>query len=143
MALKTGKTRAQPQVMMEINTTPLIDVMLVLLIMLIITIPAQLHSVDLNLPVERQSPPPQEDEPQVVRIGIDADGTLRWDDESVTQDALEQKLRLAAAQARQPQLHVRADRAAAYRQVVAVMAAVQRHKLTRIGLVGLELFERE
>ncbi|EHD23148.1 MULTISPECIES: ExbD/TolR family protein [Brenneria] len=141
MALKRGKKQAQPQVMMEINTTPLIDVMLVLLIMLIITIPAQLHSVDLNLPTARQNPPPQEEEPQVVRISIEADNIIRWDDETVTPDALEQKLRLAAAQARQPELHIRADRAAIYRQVVAVMAAVQRHRLTRIGLVGLERFE--
>ncbi|MCL2891755.1 ExbD/TolR family protein [Brenneria tiliae] len=142
MALKRGKKQAQPQVMMEINTTPLIDVMLVLLIMLIITIPAQLHSVDLNLPTARHNPPPPEDEPQVVRISIAADNAILWDDETVTLDALEQKLRLAAAQARQPELHIRADRAAIYRQVVAVMAAVQRHRLARIGLVGLEQFER-
>lgn len=76
-----------------------------------------------------------------MRISIEADNIIRWDDETVTPDALEQKLRLAAAQARQPELHIRADRAAIYRQVVAVMAAVQRHRLTRIGLVGLERFE--
>ncbi|PWC17815.1 ExbD/TolR family protein [Brenneria corticis] len=140
MALKRGKK--QPQVMMEINTTPLIDVMLVLLIMLIITIPAQLHSVDLNLPTARHNPPPPEEEPQIVRISIAADNAIRWDDETVTLDSLEQKLRLAAAQARQPELHIRADRAAIYRQVAAVMAAVQRHRLARIGLVGLEQFER-
>lgn len=141
MALKTKTRKQQPQVMMEINTTPLIDVMLVLLIMLIITIPVQLHSVDLNLPVAQQEPPPPSSDPQVVRINITQDSSLRWDDEALTLAQLEVKLLMAAQQSQQPELHIRADKQATYQQVVAVMAAVQRHKLTKIGLVGLEQFE--
>lgn len=141
MALKTKTRKQQPQVMMEINTTPLIDVMLVLLIMLIITIPVQLHSVDLNLPVAQQEPPTPSSDPQVVRINITQDSSLRWDDEALTFAQLEVKLLMAAQQSQQPELHIRADKQATYQQVVAVMAAVQRHKLTKIGLVGLEQFE--
>lgn len=139
MALKGKARKPQPQVMMEINTTPLIDVMLVLLIMLIITIPVQLHSVDLNLPVAHNEPSPQE--PLAVRIAIADTSAIRWDDEEITLERLELKLQAAAQLSQQPELHIRADRAAAYRQVVAVMAAAQRHGLARIGLVGLEQFE--
>lgn len=143
MALKMGKKTAQPQVMMEINTTPLIDVMLVLLIMLIITIPMQLHSVALNLPTAQLNPLPQEEKPLIVRISIAADNTLHWDDETVTLEVLQQKLRLAAAQKRQPELHIRADREAVYRNVVEVIVSVQQFKLTKIGLVGLEQYEQK
>lgn len=143
MTLKTGNRKPQqPQVMMEINTTPLIDVMLVLLIMLIITIPVQLHSVDLNLPVAAEAPPPAQP-PRVVRIGIAPDSSLQWDGEAVSLEELERRLQAAALQRRQPELHIRADRQAGYRQVVAVMAAVQRHQLTRVGIVGLEQFLQE
>jgi biopolymer transport protein ExbD len=126
-------------VLSEINTTPLIDVMLVLLVMLIITIPIQLHSVDLNMPAG--NPPPAAAKPEVVRIDIDADGTLRWNGEAIAgQAALEAKLSTAATQAVQPELHLRPDKRVAYKTVAFVMAAVQRNGLTRIGLIGGEQF---
>jgi len=114
-------------------------VMLVLLIMLIITIPIQLHSVDLNLPVGK--PPPPSTPPEIVRVDIDAGGTIRWNGEVVGDTALlESKLGAAAAQEVTPELHVRPDRKVPYRHVAAVMAAVQRKGLTKVGLVGGEQF---
>jgi biopolymer transport protein ExbD len=139
MNVGTPSTSAEPEVMLDINTTPLIDVMLVLLIMLIVTIPIQLHSVELNLP--QGNPPPQVVEPEVVRINIEADGRILWNAEPLAGlAALEPKLAAAAAQAVQPELHVRPDRAVAYETVAAVMAAIQRNHLTKIGLVGAEQF---
>ena len=141
MAMNVGGSNAsgEPQVMVDINTTPLIDVMLVLLIMLIVTIPIQLHSVNLNMPVAQ--PPTTVQEPEVVRINIDADGSVNWNDEKLAGlPLLETRLAGVSAQAVQPELHVRPDRAVDYRVVAAVMAAVQRHGLTKIGLVGSEQF---
>ena len=128
-----------PEVMIDINTTPLIDVMLVLLVMLIITIPIQLHSVNLNLPTG--NPPPPLVKPDIVKIDIDAGGVTYWNGEVVPdRAALEDKLRAAAAQAVQPELHLRPDKAAKYDIVAAVMVSSQRLGLTRIGIVGSEQF---
>lgn len=143
MAMNLGASAsAEPQVMVDINTTPLIDVMLVLLIMLIVTIPIQLHSVNLNMPAPQ--PPTITQEPEVVRLNITADGAVSWNDEKLAGlPLLESRLAGIAAQPVQPvqpELHVRPDRAVDYRVVAAVMAAVQRHGLTKIGLVGSEQF---
>jgi len=128
-----------PEVMIDINTTPLIDVMLVLLVMLIITIPIQLHSVNLNLPTG--NPPPPLVKPEIVKIDIDAGGVTYWNGEVVPDRvALEDKLRTAAAQAVQPELHLRPDKAAKYDIVAAVMVSSQRLGLTKIGIVGSEQF---
>src|SRR5438045_6153267 len=95
--------------MMDINTTPLIDVMLVLIIMLIITIPVQLHSVNLNMPVG--TPPPPTKEPVVVTIDVDFDGTILWDNQVIPDRAsLESKLMGVAAQADQPEVHLRPNK---------------------------------
>ncbi|MDB5987740.1 MAG: biopolymer transporter ExbD [Nevskia sp.] len=127
------------EVMAEINTTPLIDVMLVLLIMLIITIPIQLHAVNINMPVG--NPPPPLTLPEVVRIDIDAAGTIRWNGESIADTgALDAKLSTAAAANVQPELHIRPDARVPYRVVAGVMAAVQRKGLSKVGLVGAEQF---
>jgi biopolymer transport protein ExbD len=141
MAMNVGNASAsgEPEVMIEINTTPLIDVMLVLLIMLIITIPIQLHSVDLNLP--QGNPPPPVVEPEVVRINIEGDSVIYWNGEVVADlPTLEGRLAGIAAQSVQPELHVRPDRAVPYQLVASIMAAIQRHNLTKIGLVGSEQF---
>ena len=133
-----GSTGDEP--LSEINTTPLIDVMLVLLIMLIITIPIQLHSVDLNLP--NANPPPPAAPPEVVTIDIDGAGQTRWNGEALDNAAaLDARLDAAAAEAVAPELHLRADRRAKYRSVAAVMAAVQRKGLHKVGLVGNEQFQ--
>jgi biopolymer transport protein ExbD len=123
----------------EMNTTPLIDVMLVLLVMLIITIPIQLHSVDLNLPTGKA--PPALREPVVVRIDVDFDGTVLWNGEVVgDQGALESRIREAAALADQPEIHLRPNKLAPYDRVAAVMAAIQRLGLKKLGLIGNEQF---
>ena len=139
MAMYIGSNPADDDVLSEINTTPLIDVMLVLLVMLIITIPIQLHSVDLNMPTG--NPPPPITKPEVVQIDIDADNAIRWNGEVIGgQTALETKLSAAATQAVQPELHLRPNKQATYKTVAAVMAAVQRNGLTKIGLIGGEQF---
>ena len=129
-----------PEEMVDINTTPLIDVMLVLLIMLIITIPIQTHAIKMNMPTGN---PPQTDvKPEVVRVDIDFDGTILWNGEVVPDSAaLDNKLRaVAATHPQQPELHLRPNKLVAYRNVAAVMAAAQRLGVTKIGLVGAEQF---
>src|SRR6478736_2629692 len=131
MAMNVGPSRSSdPDVMIDINTTPLIDVMLVLLVMLIITIPIQLHSVNLNLPTG--NPPPPLVLPEVVKIDIDSAGRIYWNGEVVPdRTVLEEKLTAAAAQPVQPELHLRPDKAAKYQVVAAVMASSQRIGMTK------------
>ena len=139
MSVGSGNGSSDPEIMMDINTTPLIDVMLVLLVMLIITIPIQLHSVNLNMPTG--NPPPPLVKPDVVKLDIDADGVTYWNGDVVPDRAtLEEKLRGAAAQSLQPELHLRPDRNAKYEIVAGVMASSQRLGLTKIGIVGSEQF---
>lgn len=139
MNLGSGNSSGDPDVMVDINTTPLIDVMLVLLIMLIITIPIQLHSVNLNMPVGR--PPPPLVPPEIIKLDIDPRSVVYWNGEEVPdRAALEAKLNTAASQAVQPEIHLRPDRAAKYEIVAGVMASAQRLGLTKIGIVGSEQF---
>jgi biopolymer transport protein ExbD len=140
MAMNVGTGGGQePDVMIDINTTPLIDVMLVLLIMLIITIPIQLHAVNLNMPIG--NPPPPIEQPVVVTIDVDFDGTVYWNGELVQdRDALEQKLVSAAQMPVQPEVHLRPNKLAEYKDVAAVMASAQRLGVTKLGLIGNEQF---
>ena len=132
----------EPEVMMDINTTPLIDVMLVLLVMLIITIPIQLHAVNLNMPTG--NPPPPLTPPEVLKVDIDDGGRIWWNGEVVPDRAtLEEKIRNAAAQPVQPEVHLRPDKNAKYEVVAAVMVSSQRLGLTKIGIVGSEQFINE
>ena len=139
MNVGSGTATSDPEVMMDINTTPLIDVMLVLLIMLIITIPIQLHAINLNLPAGNPPPPPTP--PEVVQLDIDFDGTVVWNGEALpSRAALEAKMQSAVAQAVQPEVHIRPNKLVAYRSVAAVMGSAQRLGLTKIGIVGNEQF---
>jgi biopolymer transport protein ExbD len=139
MAITLGSGEAD--VIVDINTTPLIDVMLVLLIMLIVTIPIQTHAVKLNMPVAAASAPPAP--PQVITIDIDFDGTLAWNGEVLGDRAeLEARLRNAAAMQEQPELHLRPNKLVKYGNVAMVMASVQRLGLTKVGIVGQEQFAR-
>jgi biopolymer transport protein ExbD len=139
MAMNIGSGGSDQDVIMDINTTPLIDVMLVLLVMLIITIPIQLHSVNLNMPTG--NPPPPVVLPEILKIDIDASSTVYWNGEPLPSRAvLEEKLAAAAAQSVQPELHLRPDKAARYEVVAGVMASSQRLGLTKIGIVGSEQF---
>ncbi len=134
-----GGGSSEPEVIMDINTTPLIDVMLVLIIMLIITIPVQLHSVNLNMPAG--NPPPPLKEPVVVTIDVDFDGTILWNGETIpSRQALEVKLHEAASQPDQPEVHVRPNKLVEYKYVAEVLAESQRLGITKLGMVGNEQF---
>jgi biopolymer transport protein ExbD len=142
MGMNVGAGGGDMDVLIDINTTPLIDVMLVLLVMLIITLPIQLHSVNLNMPIG--NPPPPLVKPEVVKLDIDESGIIYWNGEVVPdRAALEEKLSAAAAQAVQPELHLRPDKGAKYAIVAGVMASSQRLGLTKIGIVGSEQFINE
>lgn len=122
-------------VMVDINTTPLIDVMLVLLIMLIVTVPIQTHAVKLALPTASAAAPPAP--PKIVTIDVDFDGSVLWNGAALAgRDALEARLRAAAREPVQPEIRLRPNKLARYESVVAVMAAVRRLGLTRLGIVG-------
>ena len=139
MNVGQGSGSGEPEVMMDINTTPLIDVMLVLLIMLIITIPAQLHSVNLDMPVNTNAA--KKVEPVVIKIDVSAQSVVNWNGKPITSRAeLEQKLAEAAVQQPQPELHIRSHAKAKYEAVAGVMASAQRLGLNKLGIVGSEQF---
>lgn len=128
-----------PEVMVDINTTPLIDVMLVLLIMLIITIPIQTHAVKLNMPVG--NPPPPAVPPEVILVEVDFDGTIIWNGDTVSdRPTLDAKFVSAAAQPVQPEFHLRPNKIVSYKYVAGVLASAQSNGITKIGLVGAEQF---
>jgi biopolymer transport protein ExbD len=142
MSMNVGSPSAgaDPEPMMEMNMTPLIDVMLVLIIMMIITIPKANHSVNLNMPVG--TPPPPTKDPVVITIDVDFDGTILWDNNVVAdRGTLEAKLADVAAQADQPEVHLRPNKLVEYKVVAGVMASAQRLGVTKIGLVGNEQFQ--
>ncbi|NHZ80653.1 biopolymer transporter ExbD [Massilia sp. CCM 8695] len=133
---------ADPEPMMEMNMTPLIDVMLVLIIMLIITIPKQNHSVNLNMPVGPASTPPVP--PVVITVDVDFDGTILWNNEVVAdRPALEAKMNAISsmADADQPEVHLRPNKLVEYKYVAGVMATAQRLGVKKIGMVGNEQFQ--
>lgn len=138
MNLKTGSEQ-EPEVMMDINTTPLIDVMLVLLIMLIITIPVQLHAVNMDMPQASVAKPPVE--PVVIKIEVDAANRVRWNGQTLAdREALEARLQEAAREQPQPELHLRVHGKARYDTVAAILAGAQRHGLNKLGILGTEQF---
>lgn len=141
MNVGSGSAKAaDPEPMMEMNMTPLIDVLLVLIIMMIITIPKQNHSVNLNMPVG--TPPPSNVKPVVVTIDVDFDGTILWDGEVIpNRAALEAKMNSVAAMADQPEVHLRPNKLVEYKVVAGVMATAQRLGVTKIGMVGNEQFQ--
>ena len=140
MAMNVGtEGGGSDDVMIDINTTPLIDVMLVLIIMLIITIPIQTHAVKMNMPIgpSTQQPKP----PVIIRIDVDFDGTVGWNGEVIPDRAtLEAKLTEVAAQPDQPEVHLRPNKLVTYKHVAGVMASAQRLGITKIGLIGAEQF---
>jgi biopolymer transport protein ExbD len=126
--------------MMDINTTPLIDVMLVLLIMFIITLPVMTNAVKLDMPQTKSNPPPTDTIIEPIRIDIDWDGSVVWNGTLVQLDQLEAYFRVEAAKNPQPELHVRPERRANYDTVAKVLALAQRNGMQRIGFVGNEQF---
>ena len=121
------------QEMSEINMTPLVDVMLVLLIIFIITVPVITHSVKVDLPQASQQP--TEVKPDVVTLTVQRDGSLMWNDESLTFENLELRLQAVAQQEKQPELRIQGDKAVEYEKVVQVMAAAQRAGVEKLGFM--------
>jgi biopolymer transport protein ExbD len=119
--------------MSEINMTPLVDVMLVLLIIFLVTIPAMHHAVKIDLP--HASSQPQDEKPAHVNIAIQADGTTLWDEQPVDEATLSARIAQAAQQTPQPEIQLRADRKVAYEKVADLMSAAQAGGLTKIGFV--------
>ena len=139
MNLGSSSNSGDAEVMIDMNTTPLIDVMLVLIIMLIITIPVQLHSVNMNMPPPSLNKPLVE--PTVVKLDIDQNSVVYWNGVVVADRAeLESKMVAAAALADQPEIHLRPNKDAKYEIVAYVMAATQRLGLVKMGILGHEQF---
>lgn len=121
------------EVMNEINMTPLVDVMLVLLIIFIITVPVLTHSVKVDLP--RADNTPNEVKPETVNLSVNAAGVVFWNDAQITFEELENRLSAEANKQPQPEIHIRGDKAAAYEHVIKTMAAVQRAGILKLGFV--------
>ncbi|PUA18301.1 biopolymer transporter ExbD [Glaciimonas sp. PCH181] len=117
----------------EINTTPLVDVMLVLLIIFIMTIPVMNHAVKIDLP--RATNQPDDVKPESINLSIDAAGKVYWNDEVVDRNQLQVKIAVAAKKEPQPELHLRAERTTEYEKIAQVMAAAQSGGLGKIGFV--------
>jgi biopolymer transport protein ExbD len=143
MAMNIGpssSTSGDLDVMLEMNTTPLIDVMLVLLVMLIITIPLNMHAVNIELP--QGSDLQSQEEPKIINIKVNASRQIFWNDALVPNQAtFEQLLSNEAAQIKQSEIHFLPESGARYEDVASAMATAQRLKLTQIGLPELEAIE--
>jgi biopolymer transport protein ExbD len=135
MSMSVGET---DQSMMDINTTPLIDVMLCLLILLIMTLPKLTDAVKLDMP--RPNPTANPQIPEVVEVEVDFDGTILWNGTVVDQATLASNFNAAAAQATQPEIHLRPNRRVKYDYVAQVLASAQRLGITKLGFVGNEQF---
>lgn len=118
----------------EINTTPLVDVMLVLLVVFIITMPALTHAVKIDLP--KASTAAVQEKPDTIDVAIDASGAVHWNDKTIDIAALQSLSEAAAHHEPQPEVHLRADRHTPYEEVIRVMAATQRGGLNRIGFIS-------
>jgi biopolymer transport protein ExbD len=137
MAGSVGPASGEGEVMVEMNTTPLIDVMLVLLTLLIITLPIQTHAVKLDMP--RPTPPPPFP-PPVINVGVEFDGTITWNTQPVDRPTLDAYLQNAATQDPEPDIHLQPDRLAKYDTVAKVLADAQRLGVTHIGFTGVEQY---
>ena len=128
-----GTQDSSDEVMNEINMTPLVDVMLVLLIIFIITVPVMKHSVNVDLP--QASNQPEDIKPETVRLSVDASGQYHWNEALISDDELTPRLQAEAAKEPQPELHIRGDKAVRYERVAQAMAAAQRAGVRKIGFV--------
>ena len=137
MAMNVGNPNAEMEVMIDVNTTPLIDVMLVLIIMLIITIPIQLHSVNMEMPV---GTPPTAEKPQEVRVDIDKAGQIFWNGVVVDRETLDVNMVETARISPQPNVLIRPDKHARYDNVAFVLANSQRRGLFRLAIIGSEQY---
>jgi biopolymer transport protein ExbD len=141
MAMTVG-TSASKEAMCDINTTPLIDVMLVLLVTLIISLPVMTHAVKLDMPNPNAQPPPPPVPPEVINLEIDGDGTVVWNGTPVSGlPQLEGFFGSETVKDPQPEIHLRPDRRARYDIVAKVLAAAQRYHMKKIGFVNVAEFK--
>lgn len=140
MGMNVGNSNSsgEPEMMMEINTTPLIDVMLVLLVMLIITIPIQLHSVELEMPVGK--PPVNLTKPEKVQIDIDEKSIVYWQGLPVSAQELDANMQALSAQNPQTEVHIRPHKSSQYAVFANVLSSSKRLGLTKIAVIGSEQF---
>jgi biopolymer transport protein ExbD len=140
MAMQVGSGGGDDEPMVEVNMTPMIDIMLVLLILFIITIPIQTHAVKLNMPTPSNVQPTKE--PDIKRIDVDFDGTIGLNGVLVSKSELDVQLaqwgQLPVAD--QPEVHLRPNKLVTYKHVAAIMASAQRQGVSKIGMVGNEQF---
>ena len=138
MSMAVGDPQGDDEVMVEMNTTPLIDVMLVLLTLLIITLPMQTHAVKLDMPPPNVAPPTTP--PVSIELGVDFDGTVTWNGDPVDRPTLDSYLANAAQSNPQPEIHVNPNRLAKYDAVAQVLADAQRLGATHIGFTGIDQY---
>ena len=139
MAMNIGNESGEGEVMVEMNTTPLIDVMLVLLTLLIITLPIQTHAVKLDMPKPNQKPPDKP--PVVVTLIVDFDGSILWNGTAIDRKTLDDYLESAQSDDPQPEIHLQPNRLAKYDTVAMVLADAQRIGVTHIGFTGIETMQ--
>src|SRR3954469_16872031 len=140
MSVQTASQNVEAEPMMEINTTPLIDVMLVLLIMLIITIPIQTHAVKLDLPVNQQNNPPPPIDPIKNTVNINAQGQILWNGSPVSKQQLRAYLDATQQMNPVPELHLQPDATARYELVDEVLAITKQAHVQKMGFVGNEYY---
>jgi len=141
MAMSGGKEDGSP--MMEMNMTPLIDVLLVLLIMFIITIPIQTHAVKVDLPVNSPNPPQNPIDPEKNKISIDPAGVVAWNGSPVDEVTLRQYLDQSAGMTPEPELHFQPDPQARYEVVDRTLAVIKRSAITKLGFIGNEQYRND
>ncbi|MEG3160147.1 biopolymer transporter ExbD [Sphingomonas sp. LB2R24] len=141
MAMSGGKEDGAP--MMEMNMTPLIDVLLVLLIMFIITIPIQTHAVKVDLPVNSKNQPQNPVDPQKNKITIDPAGVVAWNGSPVDEVTLRQYLDQSAGMTPEPELHFQPDPQSKYEVVDRTLAVIKRSSITKLGFIGNEQYRND
>ena len=139
MSMSVGPSQ---DAMCDINTTPLIDVMLVLLVTLIVSLPVMTHAVKLDMPNVNNPPPPPDQQPEVINLEIDGDGTVVWNGSPVASlDQLQGYFATETGKDPQPEIHLRPDRRAKYDVVAKVLAAAQHNHMKKIGFVNVAEFK--
>jgi biopolymer transport protein ExbD len=133
MAFGGFNDNKQTAPMADINVTPMVDVMLVLLVIFIITAPLFTHAIKLDLPSAQSAPAPEK--PETISLSIDGQGAIFWNDGAIAQKDLDLKLAAAAQQKPQPELQLRADKSTRYEVIAQVMSAAQSNGLTKMGFV--------
>ena len=141
MSMQTTSDNASGEPMLDINVTPLIDVMLVLLIMLIMTIPPQTHAVKLDLPVNQPNQPPPPIQPLKNTVGVTAGNQITWNGTPISQDQLRQYLEVTQQMNPIPELHLQPDATARYELVDEVLAVTKKAHVQKMGFVGNEYYQ--